>query len=79
MSIIPELSGTAAEESGNYKASFSALRRNLWQWTQHGKVKTLQSGHTPPIKAWMGKGPFLKDEVEAGAVYNDTHDINRLF
>lgn len=58
MPIIPELSGTAAGESGNYKASFSALRRNLWQWTQHGKVKTLQSGHTPPHKGMDGERAF---------------------
>lgn len=27
----------------------------------------------------LGKGSLLKNEVEAEAVYNDTHDINRLF
>lgn len=27
----------------------------------------------------LGKAPLLKNEVEAEALYNDTHDINRLF
>lgn len=47
MSIIAEQSGTAAGESGNYRASFPALRRKLWQWTERGEAKALQSGHAP--------------------------------
>lgn len=78
MPIIPELSGTAAGESGNPR--HLSL---LWEESSgsgHRAVKCkLCSQDTPPIKAWMGKGPFLKDELEAGAVYKDTHDINRLF
>jgi len=27
----------------------------------------------------LGKGPLMKNEIEADAVYSDTGDINRLF
>lgn len=32
----------------------------------------------PPPLNRFGKGPLLKNEVEAEAVYSDTGDINRL-